>query len=195
MGLVSRQEMVDDIGDRLPGIRQAMDGAWEKWQAAPAEFKLGLSRRCRSDLIHDWTVLEASGLLNDADVFDKSQLKLFVFDQRYALRFKKLDRDLHPRNQPSAQVAAFRSQRPIYGVPAIHNLEAGYVASGDGQKIESYHLVCPNGAGVYWSLELEATQAIFSPPDLFEDETDDSPAKFGRKKTDVIVPFKKKDEQ
>lgn len=145
--------------------------------------------------------MAASRLLPEAMIHDKSQLKLFVLDGQYTIRFKKLDGDLRSCNQPSEQVRAFRSQKQIEGEPSVHNLEAGYVVSDDDSRISSYHLACPNGTKFYWNLELEAEQAIFSTPDLLEgsdnndDEMDDSPARFGRKKTDIVIPFRKDDDK
>jgi len=200
MSLVEQQDVIEAIGDRLSPIRESMRMGWAEWLDMSERHRAALIRRARSDVVHDFIVEHASRLLPDAVIFDCAQLKLFVFHSRFALRFKKLDRKLRTSNQPTGQVKDFRRQQPIQMVPAVHNLEAGYVLDKTGHGIESLHLVCPNGPRVYWDIELttdvvsRGTVDLFPVADVDEDDTS-PPIRFQTKKNDLILPFPRQDER
>jgi len=200
MSLVEQQEVIDVLGDRFIPIREAIWQGWAEWLDMSDRHRAALTRRARSDVVHDFIVEHAATLLPDAAIFDCAQLKLFVFQSRFALRFKKLDRRLRTSNQPTGQVTDFRRQQPIQMVPAVHNLEAGYVLDKAGQDIESLHLVCPNGPGVYWDIDLTSDAVSRGTSELFsvvekDEEESNPPVRFQTKKDDRILPFPRQDER
>lgn len=200
MALVEHSTAIQDLNPYFGLIRDSMIGGWAMWEELPIKHRVAMSASARAIAVHDFTVDHAAKLLTDAKVFDISTLKLFVFNSKYSLRFKKLDGALISRNQPTSQAKSFRNQEQIPGVPAVHNLEAGYVIDSLGQNITSLHVVCPNGPSIYWGLELHQEGVSTTIVDMFADSTEDTdpgskPAIYRIKKSGVVVPFSREDEQ
>jgi hypothetical protein len=129
---------------------------------------------------------------------DSAGLKLFIFFDVIAVRFKKLDDYLCTRNQPTLQSERFSGQQELDGIPAKHNLNAGYVLDPSELEIGSIHVVCPNGDKPYWVIDLHEGGYECKSIDLFEQggkdnkgAADDEPrrARWRRKESGVIVPF------
>lgn len=195
MHLIEHTSVLDVLGASLKPIRESMIGGWRMWEEMPVKYRMALGSIARANVIHDFTIDCASKLLPDARIFDKSNLKLFVI-KNICLRFKKFDTSLSSRNQPTSQVKAFRGQQQLDGVPAMHNLEAGYTVNEFEQSISGLHIVCPNGNSNYWEMELLEDGVSTPIVDIFntEDLTSDSesqPARYRRKKSGVIIPFEK----
>jgi len=200
MALVEHSTAIQELNPYLELIRDSMVGGWAMWDELPSKHRVAMSSSARAIVVHDFTIECASKLLTDAKVFDISALKLFVFNNKFSLRFKKFDGSLSSRNQPTQQVRSFRSQEQLPGVPAMHNLEAGYVLDGLGQNISSLHVVCPNGSSNYWGLELLEEGVSTAFVDMFDASNNEAdpgsePAKYRIKKSGVIIPFSSKDEQ
>jgi hypothetical protein len=206
MALIEKDTALVDLGSHLIPLREAFLAAWADWQALPAEFKVNLTSTTRANIVHDRAVGHAAKLLDrHVEIRDLSGLKALIFDDQYAVRLKKLDNDLFSRNQPSDQVKDFRGQISLPGMELSHNLEFGYVLHSNQQEIVGTYLVCPNGSGHYWTMEVGDNAIKAQIIDMFDPSgkpTEDLP---GQQKTifkpkapardkDKIVPFKKKED-
>ena len=193
MSLIKHSSAIEFLGPHLNTIRQSMVDGWKMWEEIPSKHRIALSSNARATMVHDFTIDRASKLLTDARIFDKSSLKLFVFEN-VCLRFKKFDTHLSSKNQPTSQVINFRNQQQLDGIPAIYNLEAGYILNEIEQKITNFYLVCPNGPNNYWEMELLEEGSTTSVIDIFEgasdqDDVSQLPIRYRRKKAAKIVPF------
>jgi len=196
MALIEQSIALADLQQHLPVIRNSMVEGWEKYQRLPEDDKVDHSPGTRASLVHDYTVSYAAVHIPEADISNQSQLKLFLLGP-YVFRFKKLDRKLKPRNQPTKQVKDFRGQQNLAGVSGIYHLEAGYILNEFGTEINSLHLLCPNGKKKpYWHVELKETIAavntveMFAPDGSVLDQSNESMT-FTHKGTDEVVPFPK----
>lgn len=203
MSLIAVEEAKQKMEPRFAGIRSSILDGWSEWLAMPAKQRAELTSRSRASNVHDFIVAAACRHLTDAQVMDKSDLKLFVFDESICLRFKKFNDELCTSNQPTKQVELFRRQRPLDGVPAKHNLEAGYVLDSAELSIRGIHLVCPNGNKPYWAIDLLDDDYGSPIVDLFgpdgggapegEPGSEEKPSRYRRKDSGVVVPFKQDD--
>lgn len=198
MHLPELTDAIKALGSHLGEIRKSIHEGWGMLDEVPWNVRQAMSPRSRANLVHDLIVDRASRRL-PAEIVDLSDLKLFVFDGKAALRFKKFGDDYISRNQPTKQVERFRAQEQMPGFPPFMNLEAGYILDRYTSEITSTHLVCPNGKGVYWELGLDETHAVEGVSDLFEErrheEEELEPSIWTPKTQNEIIAIRKKDEQ
>jgi hypothetical protein len=145
--------------------------------AAPRAFRAGFARTRASatsiDLI-DRTKTTGSNLSRDYSVgelmrmwagnarvryVEIRQQGLFIVDEKYALRIKKLDSASRSRNVRTKQDQHFRAQVPLPGLSAMYNLELGYVLDETRTEIVDVRLVCLNGRRPYWWQSVEQPSA------------------------------------
>lgn len=131
----------------------------------------------RANIIHDHIIDNAKRRFSDPEKVryrESHGLSLFMLDQKFLLRFKKLTEEKVSRNQKTNQVQAFRQQQQVLdGIPSLHNIEAGYVFNELEQRIQDMYLVYPNGPGIYWDINLEDVTMPSSVVDIFsQDESE-----------------------
>ena len=198
MPLPELADALSVVRPHLANIEKSIRDGWEKTREIPPHLSAALSVRSQASIAHDLIVEQASRNLN-AQIFDLSGLKLFVIDERAAIRFKKLSEDYLSSNQPTKQVQSFRYQQSLRGVPSVMNLEAGYVLNSISNEIESINLTCPNGKGIYWQLSLNGEVHSTNIQDLFDSsansDNDPEPSIWTPKKSGVIIPFSRTDEK
>ncbi|MFZ5635613.1 MAG: hypothetical protein ACOY82_03400 [Pseudomonadota bacterium] len=201
MPLIERDSALDALPE-ISEIRPVFLESWDQWMAQPPEFRSKMTPTARAAVVHDLVIDNAARVFaSTARIFDKSGLKLFVFGD-ICLRFKKHDRDLASRNQPTKQVKDFMGQRALDGVPAVYNLEAGYVLDPTETEIESTNLVCPKGHmnRPYWSVELHDEGYQFEVADLFDQSNKPAPvddseesngSRWRTRPSGIVIPFKR----
>lgn len=200
MSLIERDVAIDALPS-MAEFRPIMLEAWAEWMELPAIYRSKMTASARAFSVHDLMVdLAVRRLSPFASIFDRAGLKLFVFADTISIRIKKHDEDLASRNQPTKQVKAFLGQQQLNGVPAVHNLEMGYVLDPSQTAIASTNLVCPNGHGnrPYWHIELKDEGYQFDVTDLFDrghntqDGTDsDSGSRWKKRESGIVIPFKR----
>ena len=200
MALIEREAAIDAL-PHLAEFRPILLEAWDEWLEQPAKFRSKMTGSSRATIVHDLIVDGAARRLGAvARLIDKAALKLFVFEERICIRFKKHDPDLSSRNQPTKQVKDFLGQRPLDGVPATHHLEVGYVLDPSETQVVSTNLVCPNGHKnrPYWHVELKDEGYQCEVTDLFDPGVppdDNASAEEGSKwrsrDSGIVIPFKR----
>lgn len=200
MALIDRDAAIEAL-PAMSEFRPIMLEAWDEWLHLPAKFRSKMSPSARAMAVHDLIIDSATRRLSGfARVFDKAGLKLFVFDDAICMRFKKHDEDLASRNQPTQQVKDFLGQQQLEGVPAIHNLEAGYILDSSETTIVSTNLVCPNGRRnrPFWHVELRDEGYQCEVTDIFdrskpaEEEQDTQPgSRWKSRESGIVIPFKR----
>lgn len=196
MPLIDRDEAVEILQPHLQAIYDIIRGGWEDLQKLTEDEKRKFGPGTRAAIVHDFQVargIQYFSALGDENAYVYELSKLYVFDieQKIAIRFKKLDRELLSRNQPTRQVREFRGQQQLPGVEATSNIEAGYVLDELEQEIVWIGLVCPNNKGTYWEVELRESQTINTVTDMFDhSDTQETGTTFRPKKTGNVVPLK-----
>lgn len=204
MPLVEQTDAIQFLQPHLEGLHDIVSGGWEDYMIGYADaHRLIHSPITRANIVHDHIVDRASRYLQTSPrlrLHDARGLKALVIDDRYAIRFKKLDESGISRNQPTKQVQDFREQMPLPGINAVYNLEAGYVLDDLETGISRICITCPNGGRNYWEYELQAGgSAVSVVHDLFEErehsDESDEPAIIVPKKIGLVTPLKRdKDE-
>lgn len=197
--LPSRDRVLDGLPE-LSEFRPIILEAWQRWmdEISPGTRK-DLGESTRAFMVHDFMIAATAKRLDGiATLHDKTKLKLFVIGD-YAIRFKKHDSLLMSRNQETKQVKNFMGQIPLSGIPAVHNLEVGYVLDKLGTAIVSTNLVCPNGYKnpPYWHIELhDEGYELSDIVDLFPqgnpptgNDSEEQGSRWQRRDSGVVVPF------
>lgn len=199
MPLIALEEATETLEYHFEPIYEIVSGAFQDYQEnVPDDVQMVFSSRTRASAIHDYMIDRAAKYATDRNgvrVFESKLMYGLTFDNKIALRFKKLNEEGLSKNQPTKQVQEFRGQVPIDGVEAVHHLEAGYILDDIQQSIQQVKLVCPSGEGIYWMIELSAAGVKPVVLDIFENReiTDDvQPAIIVPKEKGIIIPFKKK---
>lgn len=200
MALIERDDAIEALPE-IAEFRPIFLEAWNEWLEQPAKFRSKMTTGARATVVHDLVVEAAARTLGSTTrIVDKSGLKLFVFGQ-ICVRFKKHDADLASRNQPTQQVKDFLGQEQLDGVPAIYNLEAGYVLDASETAVVATNLVCPNGHRnrPYWSIELQDEGYQFDVTDLFDrsrpapqgEPEESSGSRWKSRESGIVIPFKR----
>ena len=79
-----------------------------------------------------------------------------VVEQKIAIRFKKLDRNLRPSNIPTRQQYDFATQALLPGFPPeATNLTFGHKLNSTGTEFDGFWLQCPRGDRNLWSIPID----------------------------------------
>jgi hypothetical protein len=181
MPLLSHDEGQRIVGPHFGAIFQIVIKAWTEYVAEYSDKQRAKhSTTTRACILHDLMVANAALYFTATDgcsSINSQGLMLFLISGKHipvAIRFKKFDRELLSRNQPTQQVRDFRSQQQIDALGAAYHLEAGYVLDQYESAIEQISIVCPNRNRSYWDIELRGeTESVTKVQDLFEPETPD----------------------
>ncbi|MGA7438333.1 MAG: hypothetical protein WBW32_09425 [Luteibacter sp.] len=150
------EQAVERLAPYLPALHGALVEAWTTWQQQTAPT-FASSRRSRATVVHDIILTNIRRAVPSAVEQNVRNLVMFVFDDSIAIRIKKFDDELCPKNIPTRQVLSFRRQEDIDGLPSMHHLELGYVLDHLQTQISSIHLVCPSGKKAHaWSFDVGA---------------------------------------
>jgi hypothetical protein len=176
------------VGPHFGELFNIISGSWKEYMTDySTKQRATHCATTRAGIVHDITVERASRYfseIDDGDVHNLSGLILFTLrgeDDLVAIRFKKFDRQLTTRNQPTHQVRDFKRQQQIDALGHAYHLEAGYVLSKDELEVQQYCLVCPNDNDVFWDIELTATDSVTKVRDMFEAQPMDD-------KVDIVRP-------
>ena len=200
MPLVPMSKALADLEPHLGAIAAIAVKAWDRYHELPEADRMIFGARERANCVHAYMVHYAAEYVAVAvgrlRCFERNQMCGVVIDNKYAIRFKKLDEESRSRNQPSRQVDEFRCQVELDGIDASHHLELGYVLNRPGTKLLDVRLVHPAGDGVAWAKSIAPAFQDATLRDLFEaSEASDVvvPAEIEAKKSAVVLKFEKKD--
>jgi hypothetical protein len=143
---VDQQQALAELAHHTESIHSLVTSAVAIYNGTLAEQLLAHTKRTKASSIHDYFFDAAKKFCEgrtDARVHTQNLMRLLVLDERYVFRFKMLDEDDLPRNQPTVQVRKFRSQMEIEGLGEYYRLEIGYKLAQIG-TLERVLLVCPS---------------------------------------------------
>jgi hypothetical protein len=199
MGLIAQSEALAILKPHIAALKSLPFEAWAEYHGEiPGSILLKFCPRTRASGIHNLMISAATkyaAVSSGVRIFESQMMRGITVNNRLAIRFKKLDEDNRSRNQPSKQVRAFRNQKQLDGIAALHNLELGYVLNDSETEVVEARLVHPSGKGVYWWTTLGdegqagGTIELFPTPPKPHDPP--KPPKIGPKKKDNIIPLRK----
>lgn len=159
----SKREVVHLLSDDLLAIRNCVRGAWDTYQSqySPA-LRARHSALSRAALVHDEMVLQAEKEFEGrANAATQRVQRMFVlsFGSNIVIRFKKFDEKFRVSNIPTQQSESFINQQfELPGVDRATKLHAGYRLNSLETALEGVYLVCPQGNGHEWILDLDDLQ-------------------------------------
>lgn len=158
--------------------------------AARADHDPSIQAQCLHGHIVKAASKYAAGF-SDRDVAfaNCNNLEHMILDGHVEVRFKKLGRDLQPRNNETRQSLSFRNGESLNGFPISMSLDAGYTLNAVGDAIESVHLIRWASHKVkHWIIDIVAeppksvVHAMFDLPEATHDE----PSEIRPRKSDVV---------
>lgn len=196
MAQIEENQVKELLGEKIEDLWEIVNGGWSDYlKLYPDSAKLLHSSGTRASIVHDHQIARASQYALKNQVFgaalvNLSKMQVLLIDQKFAIRFKKLDSGKKSSNQPTNQVIKFQSQDQLDGLPETFNLEAGYVLSKDEKEVSEIYLVCPNGSKKnFWAMRLEKGEATTLVSDLFvvNSNLDVEEAEIAPKKEDTNI--------
>lgn len=160
--LIERTEAMADLAPLLQLSPTVFRKALERTRNAPPLDLVDRTKTAGANLIRDYAVAEFTRAWASFPGIAMSyphQQTLFVYQQKYAVRVKKLDHASCSRNYRTKADQSFRMQRQMEGMPLLIHLELGYVLNTEGTEVADTRLVCLNGARPYWWQSIENPQA------------------------------------
>jgi len=114
----------------------------------------------RANVIYDLVISKLKlGLINDPKVkfLNTNQLLTIIIEDKYILKFKKLNQKRKSSNIPTKQTSLFSTQQNLFDFKNESiNLELGYILNKYSTEIEGIYLVCPrNTKSNYWEIDIE----------------------------------------
>ncbi len=159
--------------------------------SARADHDVSIQAQC----LHGHIIKEASTY---AAAFPDSEVKLgnsnglkhLLVNGNIALRFKKVDCELQPSNNETAQSIAYRCGASMAGIEADVRLDAGYRLNSAGDEIQSVHIIrwC-SPRRTQWHFELlddEIKSAVIPLFPVPEEYPDEPPAEIRGKPSNVV---------
>ncbi len=106
--------------------------------------------RAQATCIYDHMVAEAIRRFDGKHgvrMIEINGLKLWVFGDHTAVRFKKMDEDGKSRNYPTKQAKAFDRMEQLDGLPPVPTrVSVGYVLDPSGTQVQRVQIARPNGS-------------------------------------------------
>jgi len=169
MGLIALTDALPLLQPHEQRITTIVRDAWASLMAYPKEKLMVLDSTARANIVSCEMRFRATAYFEGlgVPVHHHNRALLFVLGDRLALRFKKLDDELHSKNIPTQQVAAFRGQMPLMGIGDVSFIDVGYVLDRDQVNVERICAVCPNGEENFWEYDLMSGTDVTKVQNLF----------------------------
>ncbi|MEN9937937.1 MAG: hypothetical protein RLZZ387_4516 [Chloroflexota bacterium] len=140
----------------LPTLSEGIQQGWAEWSLL-AQNKPWLSARARASIVHDaiWAAVKQRFTGVDGTAIVESRgLRVLVLEDHIAIRFKKLDRELRPKNIWTQQQLAFVRQESLVGIPPVTRLTMGYVLTALQNDIEKIAVTLQRVDHLAWAFEI-----------------------------------------
>lgn len=159
--LLEKDDSLPVLNPYLPTISQAINEAITEFNRDPLRIFYG--NRTRSSAINDLMTNKAlMKFYNNKDIRIKRRrgCTYFIIKDKFLLRFKKLNNNLHASNVPTKQSDKFIYQQSLFDeLPAPTNIFAGYTWDTSAGNCSGIYLTCPTGDTNEWSCPLSSSEA------------------------------------
>ncbi len=127
-----------------------------------------LSKRSLASVLNDLVVDEAIKRFDGEKgvrINEDRGFKAFIFDERAAVRIKKVDKHYRYSNYPTAQQLDILYQKEINGFESATYVILGYSLSDDWRDVDEVSLCCWYGQSRRWEIPVagEMTGYLFDP--------------------------------
>jgi hypothetical protein len=151
------------IGSLKDDMANSVRLAFARYIERNAEDGVDLDSRTKAGILRDYAIAEFAKITSTNPRVRKhtsKNLKVFIVDGKYMVRFKKLNRRLLSSNSRTIQALRFASQEltlfPNYS--PITSLNLGYVVNDSFTDLDVY-LTCPSGLrSISWASPLEFSE-------------------------------------
>ncbi|MGZ8956257.1 MAG: hypothetical protein ACXW0G_00310 [Methylosarcina sp.] len=135
------------MGQHLAAFHGFSHEAWKDFLEIPEKSRMGMSKRSRASIVHDYIIQKAARYAESVDDIKLFNIKMLygLIIENIAIRFKKFNDINLSSNNLTSQVANFRNQSHIEGIPAICHLEIGYSLDRHEKNISQVTIACPSG--------------------------------------------------
>jgi hypothetical protein len=168
--------VLDALGSLHVDLVESIHAAFSRYLLRNGEDASDLFAVTKANLIRDYAICEFSrrtATNNRVRKYLSRNLLVFIIDNKYRLRFKKLNKRLLSSNIRTVQAIQFESQDwDLFGPQVLPaNLNVGYVVNESYTDLDVY-LTCPSGyRNIAWATSLESVPATSTPPIGFEEPT------------------------
>lgn len=162
-----------DLEPYIVRLNACVQRAIREFMAEQAAHLYKLETRTQAGILRDYIVSNIRAEFPEDEPGIRHQkfanLYLLTIHNRYFLRFKKLDRRLRTRNNPTQLSLDYLLQQPMLLFPSLEpatNLNVGY-QPGMTLASSSVWITCPDGAVLDWKWQIsestEPTQLVAGP--------------------------------
>lgn len=192
--MISSNEAIEILEQHLVAFHKVAHEAWDSYLEIPENCRMGLSKRSRSSIVHDYMIHGAAKYADSVEGIKLFNLKMLygLVIGNIAIRFKKFNEINLSSNNLTTQVKNFRSQLQIEGIPAMCHLEVGYSLDDHERKISQVTLACPSGVrSNIWEMEINGSETISLVEDIFNSikKDDIKPLIIKSKKKGAVIPI------
>lgn len=144
------------LGPHLPTLRSCIDDGFRAVaaeEAARPEFHRATTPRTRACMINDQIVHLAETRFQGTEGVSVSHNRQFLtvtIDDKFEVRFKKLDKKLRASNIPTHKQRRYSLQLRFAGMEDATRIIAGYQIDPYGQSVTPW-ITCPDGLSLHWS--------------------------------------------
>ena len=160
--LIDFADLPQALRDQLTVLRGLVQAALEDFVSMHSGLRVRYTARTEASIIHDNMVWHAKAAGFQWQL--KRNLFLFRVGNEFAVKPKKLDQQLRPRNITTQLVLNFDKQRvlKLFDDLDFTHVYLGYQKNGAELSTSSIWLVCPQGRRIRWAAELplQPTSAV-----------------------------------
>ncbi len=158
--VASLAQAQSDLAPYVDRLRRCVEMAIREFLEEQGQYLYKLESRTEANILRDYMVnaIKAEFPEDEPGVSHKTRRGLFILNiqNRYFLRFKKLDRRLRTRNHPTQLSLDYLLQRPLTLFPdleAATHLNVGY-RRGVTLASSEYWITCPDGGQLEWMFSI-----------------------------------------
>ena len=157
-------QATSDLQPYLDRLRRCVEDAIREFLQDQSQHLWKLDPRTQANILRDYMVknIKAEFPEDEPGVTHRTRRGLFLLNiqNRYFLRFKKLDNRLRTRNHPTQMSLDYLLQQPLTLFPdleAATHLNVGY-HPGSTVASASVWMTCPDGDVLDWKLSLSESE-------------------------------------
>jgi hypothetical protein len=180
---IHSEEVAQEVlGPHLPLLQSCIEDGFRavaEEEAARPDFHRATTVRTRACMINDQIAHLAETRFHDitgVTISHNRQFLTLTVDEKFEVRFKKLNRKLRASNIQTRKQRCYSLQLRLTGMEEATRVVAGYQIDAYGQSVAPF-VTCPNGLSLHWYFPFPdvAGQSILHPTALPDSDSDKIP--------------------
>lgn len=165
---ISSEEAKLILEPHVENLQMCVSMGLKEYSDAYSGYRSLHSPWTRASLVRDHIVEQVKKVFDEIEgikIIQKRGLLLVSIEGKLLLRFKKFDRRMLTRNNPTQQAFRFSEQLSIPGFPpAATNINVGYMPNELWTDVFKVLITCPNGsASINWYIDITSDVKSVSP--------------------------------